>query len=233
MIGMVSGARAEVNDGAGESILQVVTSLFPRGVAVAAGSVMRLQEPLHPDERRAIAGAAPRRRRTFVAGRTCARRALARLDVAQVAIPRADDGSPIWPAGVVGSISHTDDDCAAVAGSTDAWTALGLDIEDAGDLPPELWQTVLTEEDEAWLGRRSREHRGRLATLLLSAKEAAYKCQHPSTRRLLAFRDVAVHVDLDSGSFAATAVASGAAILGRFGWSGGRVVTGARVPRPC
>ena len=45
-------------------------------------------------------------RREFVTARICARRALAELGVADAAIPRGPAGSPIWPARVVGSLTH-------------------------------------------------------------------------------------------------------------------------------
>src|SRR5208283_1858886 len=45
----------------------------------------------------------------FLAGRFCARAAIEALAGAPVELlPRGPDGCPVWPPGLVGSISHTD-----------------------------------------------------------------------------------------------------------------------------
>ena len=58
--------------------------LLPAGVAVVEASPLADSYPLHDEERAVIAGAVPKRRREFAAGRHCARLALARLGVEDV-----------------------------------------------------------------------------------------------------------------------------------------------------
>jgi 4'-phosphopantetheinyl transferase EntD len=67
--------------------------------------------------------------------RTCARQAMAALGIAPAPIVPGDRGSPRWPAGVLGSMTH----CAgyracAVAYAADV-LAIGIDTKPARPLP--------------------------------------------------------------------------------------------------
>ena len=102
--------------------------LFPSGVAFAIAPLGDAGDDLHPEERSAVADAIESRRREFAAGRALARRQLARLGVDPGPIPARADRTPIWPEGVVGSISHCADLCAVVVARADAFRSLGLDV---------------------------------------------------------------------------------------------------------
>jgi|SRR5215213_5050322 len=159
---------------------------------------------LHPDEERMVAAAVPKRRREFAAGRHCARRALERLDIHGFALVAGADRAPRWPAGVVGSISHTDRYCVAVVARRAAFASLGVDAEPAEPLECELWETVCTDAERRWLDTQPELERGRMARLIFSAKECAYKCQYPLTGVLLDFHDLQIEVDREAGRFTAT-----------------------------
>ena len=81
--------------------------LDPR-IAVAEAALGDEPPDLPADEAISMVRAVPRRRVEFATGRLCARRAMAALGHARVSIPRAQDRVPIWPDGIVGSITHTD-----------------------------------------------------------------------------------------------------------------------------
>src|SRR5260370_20887260 len=74
---------------------------------------------LLPEEEHLVAKAVAKRRREGTNARTCARRALARLGIAETAIRRGAKGEPLWPAGVVGSITHTTGYFAAAVAQAD------------------------------------------------------------------------------------------------------------------
>ncbi|MEV4420566.1 hypothetical protein AB0L40_11415 [Patulibacter sp. NPDC049589] len=59
-----------------------------------------------PEEFVAVRHAVETRRREFVTGRACAHRALAALGVPVVPIMSGPNREPLWPEGVVGSITH-------------------------------------------------------------------------------------------------------------------------------
>ena len=169
-------------------------ALFPAGVAAAElrgrGDASRLM----PEEARTVERAVPKRIQEFAAGRQCARRALAELGRFDVPIPVGQDRQPVWPSGVVGSITHTAGLCAAVVAESSRLVALGVDTEIAGAVKPELWQTVCVADESAWISGLPPGERAAAVTLLFSAKEAFYKCQYPLLGERLSFDDLGVTV---------------------------------------
>ncbi|MEV4419908.1 hypothetical protein AB0L40_08030 [Patulibacter sp. NPDC049589] len=113
--------------------------------------------------------------RERAAGRRCAARALAATGLpAPGPLPRRDDGAPAWPAGAVGSISHTPGLVAAAAASATALGAIGLDVE-TGILPVAAAGLVCdVDERDRWASCVGGG--GALgATLAFSARESVFK----------------------------------------------------------
>lgn len=154
-------------------------------------------DSLHEDEAAHLsAHAVEIRRLEFAAGRACARAALASLGVTGHAIVAAQDGTPVWPGGAAGSISHTRKLAAAAVGlRSDGLASVGLDIEQATPLETGLFGEICKDDELLWLGRQREADRGLLAKAMFCAKEAAYKCQFPMSRTLFGFE--VLHVDLD------------------------------------
>lgn len=152
-------------------------------------------DSLYLEERTSLARAIPRRQREYAAGRQAARRAMAAIGWPASPVPSAPDRSPVWPTGLTGSIAHTRSACVAVVARSEGVAAIGIDLEDDQPLSPDLWPTICTPAERAFLCARPREQWGALATRLFAAKEAVYKCQYPLTGRMLDFQDV--HVVLD------------------------------------
>src|SRR3989440_8524351 len=89
------------------------------------------EHALLPEEAPAFASSVVKVRRASGAARIVARQLLARLGYRQCPLPKAPSGAPIWPAGVVGSLTHDSRVAvAAVATSRDVG-ALGIDVEPA------------------------------------------------------------------------------------------------------
>ena len=167
-------------------------ALFPPGVAGA--ELVRLEEagPLLDAERASIAGAGASRLLEFATGRHCAREALRALGEAPVAVPRREDRQPVWPPGIVGSISHASGYCGAVVARTSTCLGLGFDVEEWGRMRPELWRRIATPPEREWLRAQAGEAE-RWATLLFSAKETFYKAQYPRSASFLGFQAAAFH----------------------------------------
>lgn len=116
----------------------------------------------------------------------------------------ADDRCPVWPDGVVGSISHSRLLAgAAVARCTDGVRSVGLDIEEAEPLEGDLIDEICLEPERDWLATQPPEDRGLLAKAIFSAKEAAYKCQYPLTRALFGFDMIEIDVQMPQRRFLA------------------------------
>lgn len=158
-------------------------------------------------ERRAVAGAVPKRQAEFLCGRIAARRALGRLGrPAEVLLP-GPGRAPRWPEGVVGSISHGAGWCLAAVASARRFAGLGVDLEPDAPLDEELIRRVATPAERAVLPERI-ESRGRAAKRLFCAKESVYKAQHPGFGCFLGFQDVEIRFDGKSGSFRAALAAA-------------------------
>jgi 4'-phosphopantetheinyl transferase EntD len=194
----------------------------------------------HPDEAAQVARAVSKRRREFAAGRHLARRALARLGEAgefeEVVLLNGADRAPLWPAGVVGSITHTGAGdqgyCAVVLGRDSELAAVGIDAEEAEPLEPDLWKFVLTADERAALEQEPAETRGLLAKVVFSAKECFYKAQYPLTRQFLGFQQVRITLIPALGQFVAERVDDGGEMsrcLGRYSMDGDLVLTGIAV----
>lgn len=167
-------------------------ALFPAACALQARAIAGPQPPLLAPERAAVQTAIPARQHEFAAGRACARAAMADLGFGPTAIPMAPDRAPIWPRGLCGTISHADGIAAAVVARQTGGLILGFDIEADCDLPPDLLPLILTPFERAALPQGDLSQ----ARLIFAAKEAAYKCQYPLSKRVLDFHAAEVAVDL-------------------------------------
>lgn len=184
-----------------DDLAKLNTSLFPGlegQVVLAGGTIEALQGELFPDEEAIIANAVEKRRREFRAGRTAARLALSRImpEVLDSPILSGENRQPIWPRGVIGSITHTAFSAyAAVALPGPRLRALGIDAEERNRLKAELWSMVFRPAEMEWLGRASAERRQGLATIVFSAKESFYKAQFGLTGEWLGFQNAEVAVE--------------------------------------
>ncbi|WP_421905752.1 4'-phosphopantetheinyl transferase family protein [Mameliella sp.] len=149
---------------------------------------------LYPEEEVAIARARPERRAEFAAGRLAARRAMAQLDLADAAIPMGPDRAPVWPKGLVGSISHAAGICLGVVARADNFRSLGIDIEGDAPLAEDLIPEICLPEELALVPANLRAAR---AKRLFSAKEAAYKAHYPLAAQAFGFHGL--QVDLAQG----------------------------------
>lgn len=166
--------------------------LFPSDVLVAEMDPRDVDpSALLPEEAVHVQRAVEKRVREFAAGRVLARRLLGELGIAPafplVPGPRRE---PLWPPGIVGTITHTEG-CAAVAvAHAAAFSGLGADVEQDTPLAPKLWSHILTPEDDPE-GLDPDDADGR-AKLIFSAKECAYKAQYAQSRSFLGFAAMAI-----------------------------------------
>jgi 4'-phosphopantetheinyl transferase EntD len=216
--------------------------LLPNVVAYAETREDRLEIELFPSERLSLGRAVDRRRREFITGRACARLALRRLGAPVVAIPSGQHGEPLWPAGVVGSITHCPGYRACAAARSEAIISLGIDAEPNAPLPDGVLEEVAFGRERERVAERSSATQGEvqvdLARLLFSAKEAVYKAWFPLAKRWLGFDDVELSIDLSSAEFRAKLLVPGPVVdgarltefAGRWAVEQGVIVTAVVVP---
>jgi 4'-phosphopantetheinyl transferase EntD len=184
-----------MEDAPGPRISNELAALFPSGVVVAETRVPGARADLLPEEEadlgtRAVAN----RAREFAAGRACARRALQEFGISGFPVRVGANREPLWPAGTVGSITHTEGLCAAAVGESRRFLGLGLDVEQAGRVSASLQSRICVPAERAWLGRLALAEARIAATLVFAVKEAFYKLQYPLTRQWLYFQDAAIEL---------------------------------------
>jgi 4'-phosphopantetheinyl transferase EntD len=205
-----------------------LSAILPDGVASACVDPEVEAFELHPEEAPFVAGALERRRREFACGRACARRAFADLGLPAPVIPSGAQREPIWPLGVVGSLTHTRGLCAAAVTTSARYRTLGLDVERERVFEAALIARVADESELEGANALGME-RGALALVAFSAKEAVYKCQFPASGVYLGFHDV--RLELEREGFRASLrvpagpYGAGHGFRGRWLRSGGFVFT--------
>jgi 4'-phosphopantetheinyl transferase EntD len=198
----------------------VIGELLPAGVESEAVHHDLPRGRLEPEEECAIAGAVESRRREFETVRQCARAALRRLGIAYGPIVPGAHGSPGWPDGVVGSMTHCTGFRAAVVARADRFHSLGIDAEPNEHLQDGILELIALPGEQRQvrelLAAADGAARPRVAwgRLLFSAKESVYKAWYPLTGRFLDFSEAVISLSPD-GTFRAGLTARGPVVDGR------------------
>lgn len=164
-------------------------------------SPTRLCISMPPELDRAVV----KRKASFLAGRCCARGALTEAGFdhgAGVAI--GANRCPVWPPGVVGSITHTGRFAAATVARTADMAGIGLDMEPLmdGDTCRRLNQYVTVPIERLSLASNLAAPQTLFLSFVFSAKESIFKCLFPLVNRYFDFSDVAiVALDPERGRF--------------------------------
>jgi len=132
-----------------------------------------------------------KRRCEYLAGRISAKTALEQLGVYDQQVIRGDSGCPVWPQGIVGSVTHTDSLAISCVSKVDHVKALGVDAEGilTCELANELAPQLLTAQDKRYSSSLPFNY---FVTLIFSAKEAIYKALYPSVGVFFGFEAVSL-----------------------------------------
>jgi enterobactin synthetase component D len=173
----------------------VFESPFERDVAFAVvHSESAAEIKLHPEEEALLSPrSVEKRRREFRMGRAAAHRALDLLGIEErFAILRGAAGEPLWPAGVVGSITHAGDYAIAAAAPGGAASGIGIDLERIPEaLQHDLSGHIASPEEAAWIKQEPLGVVSR-TIVLFSAKEALFKALYPICGRYIGFKEVSL-----------------------------------------
>ena len=202
--------------------------ILPASVRTAYARTDPAETVLFPQERELVRNAVEKRRLEFATVRHCARLALAELGVPSAPILPGVRGAPIWPGGIVGSMTHCAGYRAAAVARTSDIGGLGIDAEVHGPLPEGVLDMVSSEQERAHLAALAQERpEVYWERLLFSAKESVYKVWSPCTGRWLGFEEAALTFDPAAGTFTARLLVAGPfdTLRGRFLAEDGIVVT--------
>ena len=182
----------------------MIEEILPDAVIAVDTREEWLDIELFPQERVALGQAVEKRRREFITARACVRRALAQLGLPPSPIATGDRGQPLWPAGVVGSITHCTGYRACALTRVEEFAAVGIDAEPNEPLPAGVLEEIARAEERPRLAELMRaEPAVSWDRLLFSAKEAVYKVWFPIAECWLGFEDAVLTLDPVSRRFQA------------------------------
>jgi 4'-phosphopantetheinyl transferase EntD len=166
------------------------------------GATEPVPPPLYGIEEQVLGPrAVAERRALFALGRAAARDALLELGLEATAIGRGEGGQPLWPAGVVGAISHSRQVAVAVVGRRRDYLGLGVDVEDiTRELQPAAARLVCRPAELEWVDVASGTRR---LLMLFSAKESIFKALYPIEGVWLGFDDAELTWQAERGVFRA------------------------------
>ncbi len=189
--------RAE-NEGQGEGsfdlsihdpvFLRAIDALVVPGLLIGHRVISQGDElALLHEEMASLSFSAIERRLASGAARRVARELMNSMGFAGLPILRSTFGAPVWPAGIVGSMAHDDRIAVAAVGLRRDLDAVGIDIEPATPLPPDMLELIATPQE-----RRAIADNPLGAKLLFAIKEAVYKAAYPLDQEFLDFHDIKV-----------------------------------------
>ena len=136
--------------------------------------------------------AVPSRRAEYLAGRVCALATLRKLGITGYQVPSNPDHCPIWPFGVHGSISHSEN-IAIAAATSNQIDGIGIDIQPISKLVSayELHTIIFTGTD--WSLRPGDNNCDEtLPLVVLSIKESFFKAAYQLVRCFFDFSSVEI-----------------------------------------
>jgi len=179
-----------------QHISAALASLYPPAAKVFFSARLPDTATLLTEELKVTSGMVEKRRAEFTHGRYCARSAMQLLDVDAAPILKGPNREPVWPAGLVGSITHTGGAAAAVVAKSTDVLSVGLDMEGIDPLTPDIIAMICLPEENP-------DRDGTRAKLLFSAKESIYKCLYPLRNEYVDFLEMEVAIDEAAATFAA------------------------------
>lgn len=206
--------------------------LLPPSAAVAETTTDR-DLPLARAEREAVARAVERRRAEFTTVRWCAAQALGELGHERPVQVPGPHGEPVWPAGVVGSMTHCQGYRAAAVARRADMDAIGIDAEPNDDLPAGLLDEIASQAERHRCAELTARCPGvAFDRLLFCIKECVFKAWFPREGTWLDFSDAEVGISPD-GRFTALVSRRGTnrrRMGGRWLAKGGLLVAALTVP---
>ncbi len=153
----------------------------------------------HPSLDRAVI----KRKAEFLAGRYAAQQAMKKLGIEKTTVGIGQHRNPIWPKGLVGSITHnaTHAIC-AVARNTD-YQSIGIDLADpiSLDTANNIKDRIIQTNEVDTLVNLPLSFEQSL-TLAFSAKESLFKALYPQVETYFGFHAAEIHaVEMNSQTF--------------------------------
>jgi 4'-phosphopantetheinyl transferase EntD len=160
--------------------IEVWSSVLPKGIFASSGKLEYDLPLLSYRERVSIGSVNNFRMLEFASGRMQARKALEQMGIYFKDLPKDKlTGAPVWPNGVIGSITHVNEinnsHVAAAVASSEEFEMLGIDVECSNQIHPSIWNQFLTPQDFELVALAPVAEKTNLVSKVWSLKEAAIK----------------------------------------------------------
>ncbi len=164
-------------------------SKLPQNIKFCAiNSSLGYDQILDPIEMEYLSTVSSKKRKTeYVLGRLAAREAILALGMCGK-VTRDEVGKPVWPKGVVGSITHKNSWGMAITALKANYQSVGIDLEEINEGIRKIENKVCTDLEKKWIYENPLEFDQRL-TSLFAAKEALFKCLNPISKKFFGFQD--------------------------------------------
>ena len=185
-----------------------LNTLFPKNVNSEISDLISDKVELLPAEATISQRYSPKRLREFTTGRVNARHLLERYNIQGYPLLPNADRAPIWPPGIIGSISHCNDRCGVIVTESKHYRSIGFDVENKRDFNYSARKFICTNEEEQWLLTQPESSRSQKLLLIFSIKESLYKCLYQADGIKLGFKNVSAIPDDKTDSFLLNFVAN-------------------------
>lgn len=183
-------------------MIEFIRRLNP-DVHIALAEDWMWEKEVFPEEELFISRAVEKRKREFRAGRHTAHKVLAELGTPGYPLKVGDHRQPLWPKGIIGSISHTEGFCACAATRQGELISMGIDVEPMLPVDDASLPLICTRKELQSIESDQPKTPIPLCKLVFSAKECVHKVYHPLNGHTLDFLDAEISFDLESKGFTA------------------------------
>ncbi len=147
---------------------------------------------LFENEKKIIRNSNKKRIEDFATGRWCSRKVLNQMGLKIRAILNGMEGEPIWPKGVIGSISHTKGAYCAASAFQKYYHSIGVDIEERKrKISTGAIEYITNNDEKKWLKTKS-NNQSLDSMLIFSSKESIFKLLYPVLKRRFYFKAVSI-----------------------------------------
>jgi 4'-phosphopantetheinyl transferase EntD len=191
ILGLKSRARPSELTSALTSVLATALPSSHDIAFVIFSSAEGPTEAVHPQEAALLAPViSEKRRSSFLLGRAAAAQALRQLGFENPPpVLWGKNREPLWPEGIVGSITHCETWSIAIVAKRTSLRAVGIDLEDVQRVQKQdIRSQICTKSELEWIAQSEDEFA--CLAMVFSAKEAVFKAIHPFCRCYFDFKDV-------------------------------------------
>jgi 4'-phosphopantetheinyl transferase EntD len=182
---------------------KIINHFFPENIIFEICEISKFNnDTLYNKELVIVSRCCEKRKNEFVAGRVMVKNIVKMLGIENFPILTGKYREPIWPEGIVGSISHCNDFCFVAVAEKKFFLSIGIDIESNNPLPIGLEGMVCTVNERNWI--QSMIELGStlpLSKMVFCAKESVYKCIFPFTRRYIDFNEAEIKFQISENTF--------------------------------